>query len=82
MGRNKLIASRPMLRAPPTHHTLLLRLRDSRDEEAWRQFVELYAPAVFRTCRRRGLQEADAADVTQEVLRSIAAGPALRRAAR
>ena len=64
-----------MLQAPPTRPTLLLRLRDTRDEEAWRQFVELYAPAVFRMCQRRGLQEADAADVSQEVLRSIAAGP-------
>jgi len=64
-----------MLQAPPTRPTLLIRLRGARDEEAWRQFVELYAPAVFRMCRRRGLQEADAADVTQEVLRSVAAGP-------
>lgn len=63
-----------MLQAPPTRPTLLIRLR-SRDSEAWRQFVELYAPAVFRMCRRRGLQDADAADVTQEVLRAVAAGP-------
>ena len=64
-----------MLQAPPTRPTLLVRLRGARDEEAWRQFVELYAPAVFRMCRRRGLQEADAADVAQEVLRSVSAGP-------
>lgn len=64
-----------MLQAPPTRPTLVIRLRGARDEEAWRQFAELYAPAVFRMCRRRGLQEADAADVSQEVLRSVAAGP-------
>ena len=63
-----------MLQAPPTRATLLVRLRDSGDEDAWRQFVELYAPVVYRWYRRRGLQDADAADLTQEVLRAVAAG--------
>jgi RNA polymerase sigma-70 factor (ECF subfamily) len=52
---------------------LLLRLRDLRDAEAWSQFVALYLPMVFKYLRRRGLQDADAADVAQEVLRSVAA---------
>jgi RNA polymerase sigma-70 factor (ECF subfamily) len=64
-----------MLQAPPTSPTLLFRLRSEHDEEAWREFVEFYAPAVFQLCRQRGLQDADAADVSQEVLRSVAAGP-------
>lgn len=64
-----------MLHAPPTRPTLIVRLRGARDEAAWRQFVELYAPGLFRMCRGRGLQEADAADVAQEVLRSVAVGP-------
>src|SRR5262245_57546191 len=57
---------------PPTRASLLVRLRDGGDQDAWRQFVDLYAPLVFGWARRRGLQEADAADLTQEVLRAVA----------
>jgi RNA polymerase sigma-70 factor (ECF subfamily) len=49
-----------------------LRLRDARDAAAWAQFVEIYTPLVFTFCRQRGLQEADAADVAQEVMRAVA----------
>jgi len=59
-----------------TRPSLLLRLRNPRDSEAWRTFVETYTPLVYAYCRRRGLQASDVADVTQEVmaqvLRSIA----------
>ena len=48
-----------------------MRIRDARDREAWGQFVEIYAPLVYDLARRRGLQDADAADLTQEVLRSV-----------
>src|SRR5437764_15234745 len=58
--------------SPHTRPSLLVRLRDTADHEAWRQLVELYAPLVYRFLRRRGLQDADAADLTQEVLRSVA----------
>ncbi len=57
---------------PRTRASLLVRIRDAGDEQAWAQFVEIYAPAVYGFARRRGLQDADAADVTQEVLRSVA----------
>ena len=63
-----------MLRTPTTRPTLLVRLRDPADKEAWQQFVELYSPVVYRLCCRRGLQDADAADLTQEVLRAAAVG--------
>lgn len=56
---------------PATRASLLVRLRDRLDESAWREFVQLYAPVVYRFARRRGLQDADAADLTQEVLRSV-----------
>jgi len=49
-----------------------LRIRDSADAEAWRQFADLYARVIYGYCRRRGLQDADAADVTQEVLAQVA----------
>src|SRR5262245_4019876 len=58
---------------PPTRPSLIARLRDHADQVAWTEFVDLYAPVVFRFARARGLQEADAADLTQEVLRSVAA---------
>ena len=57
----------------PTRPSLLLRIRDVGDRLAWEQFVALYTPLIYRFLRRRGLQDADAADVTQEVLRVVAA---------
>jgi RNA polymerase sigma-70 factor (ECF subfamily) len=61
-----------MAEFPPTRASLLLRLRDPRDEAAWSEFVELYAPLVYGYARRRGLQDADAADFTQDVLGAVA----------
>src|SRR6266487_4259256 len=58
---------------PLTRANLLVRLRDRLDQDAWREFVQLYAPVVYRFARRRGLQDADAADLTQEVLKSVSA---------
>jgi RNA polymerase sigma factor (sigma-70 family) len=57
---------------PPTRASLLLRLRDPQDGEAWRQFVNLYAPLVYGYARKQGLQDADAADLSQEVLGAVA----------
>lgn len=62
-----------MSSAPSTRPSLLVRLRNVEDENAWREFVRLYTPLVFGYCRRHGLQDADAADVAQEVMR-VAAG--------
>lgn len=50
---------------------MLLRLRDSEDAEAWAGFVRDYGPMLFRFVRSRGLQDADAADLVQDVLRSV-----------
>jgi RNA polymerase sigma factor (sigma-70 family) len=62
-----------MPKAPPTRLSLLIRLRDHQDQQAWSQFVELYAPAIYGYARKRGLQDADAADLTQTCLRQVAA---------
>src|SRR5437762_5041573 len=59
--------------SPLTRPSLLVRIRDPRDAEAWSQFVDVYAPLVYGYARKRGLQDADAADLTQEVLRAVAA---------
>jgi RNA polymerase sigma factor (sigma-70 family) len=58
--------------APITQPSLLVRIRDPRDGKSWSQFVDLYAPLVYRYARKHGLQDADAADFTQEVLRNVA----------
>jgi len=55
-----------------TRPSLLLRIRDARDAEAWQTFIEVYAPLIYGYCRHRRLQEADAADVAQEVLARVA----------
>jgi RNA polymerase sigma factor (sigma-70 family) len=62
-----------MAEIPPTRASLLVRLRDARDASAWTQFVEVYAPLVYGYARKQGLQDADAADLSQEVLRAVAA---------
>jgi RNA polymerase sigma-70 factor (ECF subfamily) len=47
---------------------LLLRLRDATDKASWNTFVAAYGPMIRGYCQYQGLQEADAADVSQEVL--------------
>lgn len=56
---------------PETHDSLLLRVKDPRNREAWEQFASLYRPVVYRLARARGLQDADAQDLTQKVLFAI-----------
>jgi RNA polymerase sigma-70 factor (ECF subfamily) len=60
-----------MAEPPLTRPTLLARLKDGRDADAWREFIRLYGPVVYGFARNRGLQDADAADLMQEVLRSV-----------
>jgi len=57
---------------PATRASLLLRLREPRDEAAWKEFVELYAPLVYNYARKHGLQDADAMDLSQEVIVAVA----------
>ena len=57
---------------PSTRASLLVRLRDPRDGPAWGEFVDLYAPLVYGYLRKQGLQDADAADLSQEVLGAVA----------
>ncbi len=54
-----------------TRPTLLVRIRDPRDQDAWSEFTETYAPLVYAYCRRRSLPEHDAADVGQVVFTRV-----------
>jgi RNA polymerase sigma-70 factor (ECF subfamily) len=51
-----------------TSASLLARLRGPTNPAAWARFVDLYTPLLHYWARRTGLQEADAADLVQEVL--------------
>jgi RNA polymerase sigma-70 factor (ECF subfamily) len=54
-----------------TPASLLERLRNPLDEEAWSRFVRLYTPLLFYWGRKCGLQADDAADLTQDVLTAL-----------
>jgi RNA polymerase sigma-70 factor (ECF subfamily) len=56
---------------PLTRASLLVQLRDGANRSAWQEFLKLYGPVVYGFARNRGLQDADAADLMQEVLRSV-----------
>src|SRR3954462_15735608 len=62
-----------MAEIPLTRASLLVHLRDLGDEAAWVEFIDLYGALVYNYARKRGLQDADAADLGQEVLRAVAA---------
>jgi RNA polymerase sigma factor (sigma-70 family) len=57
--------------SPVTRASLLVRLRDKADHRAWQEFVDLYGPMIYGFARKRGLQDADAADMMQDVMRSV-----------
>ena len=56
-----------MSRLPETRYSLLARLSEPADVAAWSDFTEIYEPAVFRYAKSRGLQDADAWEVIQQV---------------
>ncbi|MSR60773.1 MAG: hypothetical protein EXS05_24560 [Planctomycetaceae bacterium] len=61
-----------MSASPETRPSLLLRLKDRADDEAWFEFTEIYRPVVFRIACRKGLQPADADDLAQQVRSAVA----------
>jgi RNA polymerase sigma-70 factor (ECF subfamily) len=63
IGKEAAMASN----AQSTSVSLLERLREPGQAEAWERFVELYTPLLFYWARRAGLQSADAADLVQDV---------------
>jgi len=60
-----------MVDFPDTSQSLIARVKDLADGPAWTEFLGIYQPVVYRMARRRGLQDADAQDVTQQVFLSV-----------
>lgn len=50
-----------------TSASLLIRVKDGQDREAWERLVDLYTPLLFHWGSRQGLMHADAADLVQDV---------------
>jgi len=50
-----------------TRSSLIHRVRDPADASGWREFDDLYRPLLLQFVRRRGLSDADAADVVQDI---------------
>jgi len=57
---------------PETRDSLLIQVRDPADRDAWELFASIYRPAIVRIALARGLQYADAQDLSQQVLMAVA----------
>lgn len=55
------------MNGPETRESLLVSLNGPTDAR-WHEFTALYRPLIFRVALARGMQHADADDLTQEVL--------------
>lgn len=56
---------------PDTRNSLILRLTDCQDVQAWEQFVVIYEPLVYRLARSKGFQDSDALEIVQEVMVTV-----------
>lgn len=54
-----------------TSPSLLLRIRNPDDEDAWEQFLAIYTSIVRDYCFQRRLQIADVDDIVQEVMTTV-----------
>jgi len=61
--------------ADSTRPSLLFQIRDESNASAWADFVRIYTPLIHHFClqQSRDLGDADAADIAQEVMRTVAA---------
>lgn len=54
-----------------TSESLLLRVRQPGEAEAWSRFVQIYSPILYGWASHMGLSEADAADLVQDVFATL-----------
>lgn len=57
---------------PETDESLIAQVQNLGDGASWREIVRIYHPVIFRMARRRGMQDADANDVSQQVFIKLA----------
>lgn len=60
------------MKQPETRHSLITKLQNSSDDEAWSEFVRLYEPFLQRVVERQGVPARHVPDVTQQVFGAIA----------
>ena len=56
----------------PTRESLLSRLKDWRDEASWQDFFDTYWRLIYGLARKAGLSDAEAQDIVQETVLSVA----------
>jgi RNA polymerase sigma factor (sigma-70 family) len=56
----------------PTRASLLHRLRDWDDKSSWQEFFDTYWRLIYGLARKMGLNDAEAQDVVQETMTSVA----------
>src|SRR5437879_778090 len=56
----------------PTSHTLLRRIKDWTDQNSWDEFFKTYSKVIFEFAIKAGLNEAEAQDVVQETITTVA----------
>ena len=57
---------------PETRDSLLVQVQDPANRDAWELFAQIYPPVIVRIALARGLQHADAQDLSQQVLMAVA----------
>jgi len=62
----------PMDELIPTRATLIQRLKDWQDQSSWQDFFDTYWKLIYGVARQGGLTEAEAEDVVQETMISVA----------
>lgn len=60
-----------MIHLPDTSLSLIERIQNTEDGTSWTEFLEIYGPVVIGYLRKRGLQDADILDISQETFRAV-----------
>src|ERR1043165_10231370 len=56
----------------PTRRSLLIRLKNWDDQESWRNFFDTYSRLIYSFARKAGFGDAEAQDVVQETVVTVA----------
>ena len=56
---------------PSTRITLLKSLQDDNNEDAWKEFVDIYTPMIYGFAKSKGLQHDDCLNIAQETLLQV-----------